>query len=100
MDTRILEEIGLTSGEVKAYAALLELGSSSTGPIANASRVSRSKLYSILDKLEKKGLASHVEENGVTYYQAADPSKINDYLREKEESLKKLKENFEKALPE
>ncbi|GAG26288.1 unnamed protein product, partial [marine sediment metagenome] len=47
MDTKILEEIGLTQGEIKTYLALLKLGSSSTGPIAKESQVSRSKLYSI-----------------------------------------------------
>jgi len=31
MDTKILEEIGLTPGEIKTYLALLKLGSSSTG---------------------------------------------------------------------
>src|SRR3989344_1905685 len=100
MDTKILEELGLTLGEIKVYLALLKLGSSSTGPIAKESQVSRSKLYIILDKLEKKGLASHVEEKGVTYFQAAEPSKIKDYLKEKEETVKKLQQDFEKFLPQ
>ena len=66
MDARILEEIGLTAGERKTYLALLKLGLSSTGPIAKLAQVSRSKLYSILDKLEKKGLASHIEDRKST----------------------------------
>ncbi len=99
MDTAILEKIGLTPGERKAYMALLELGSSSTGPLANRSQVSRSKLYSIMDKLEKKGLASHVEKNGVVYYQAVEPAKVKDYLKEKKEELEVLEEEFEKFLP-
>ncbi|MCX6778548.1 MAG: hypothetical protein NT157_06765 [Candidatus Micrarchaeota archaeon] len=100
IDVRILEEIGLTPGEIKTYMALLELGSSSTGPIAKKSRVSRSKLYIILDKLEKKGLVSYTNKNGVTYFQAAEPSKIKDYLQEKEDELENLKKNFEEMLPE
>ena len=74
MDTKILEEIGLTHGEIKTYLALLTLGSSSTGPIAKESGVSRSKLYIILDKLEKKGLVSHIEKDGIIYFQSADPA--------------------------
>lgn len=99
MDTKILERIGLTPGEIKAYMALLELGSSSTGPLANKSQVSRSKLYSIMDKLEKKGLASHVEKNGVVYFQAVEPAKVKDYLKEKKEELETLETEFEKFLP-
>lgn len=99
MNTKILEEIGLTSGEIKTYLALLKMGTSSTGPIAKESQVSRSKLYSILDKLEKKGLASHVERNGITYFQAVEPAKIKDYLKKKEEELQKLEKEFQTFLP-
>jgi sugar-specific transcriptional regulator TrmB len=100
METRILEEIGLTPGEIKTYLALLKIGSGSTGPLAKESQVSRSKLYIILDKLEKKGLVSHNEKNGITYFQASEPLKIKDYISEKEKSLSILKKDFEKFLPE
>jgi len=99
MQTKFLEELGLTQGEIKAYLALLKLGSSSTGPIAKESCVSRSKLYEILDKLEKKGMVSHIEKNGVIYFQSVEPRKIKDYIKEKEENLKKLRKDFEKFLP-
>ncbi len=99
MNTAILEEIGLTPGEIKTYLALLKIGTSSTGPIAKESQVSRSKLYSILDKLEKKGLASHIERNGTTYFQAVEPAKIKDYLKKKEEELQKLEKEFQTFLP-
>ena len=100
MDTNLLLELGLTAGEIKTYLALLKLGSASTGPIAKESQVSRSKLYLILDKLEKKGLASHNEKNGIIYFQASEPSKIKDYINEKEKSIEKLKYEFNKFLPE
>jgi predicted transcriptional regulator len=100
MDVKILEKIGLTKGEIKAYLALLKLGSSSTGPIAKSSGVSRSKLYTIMDKLEEKGLASHVDRHGVRYYHAVEPSKIKDYLKEKENELRKLEDEFDEFLPQ
>src|SRR3989344_1119585 len=99
METQILTEIGLTPGEIKTYLALLKIGSSSTGPLAKESQFSRSKLYAIRNKLEKKGLASHIDKNGVLYYQAVEPSKIKDYLKERESELKKLGEKFEQFLP-
>lgn len=100
METQILEEIGLTAGEIRAYLALISLGSSSTGPIAKESGVSRSKLYMILDKLEKKGFVSHVEKDGVLYFQAVEPQKIRDYLQRKEEEIKSLEKRFENFLPQ
>lgn len=100
MNTQLLEQIGLTKGEIKVYLALLKLGSSSTGFIAKESQVSRSKLYSILDKLEKKGLASHIEKNGVIYFQAAEPVRIKEYIQEKEKNLKKLEKDFENFIPQ
>ena len=100
MDTQLLQEIGLTSGQTKTYLALLKLGSVSTGPLAKESQVSRSKLYSILDKLEKKGLVSHIEKSGVIYFQAVEPGKIKDYLHQKEEDLKQLQDKFEHFLPQ
>jgi len=99
MDTSLLEKIGLTPGEIKAYLALLKLGSSSSGPLAKESGVSRSKLYSILDKLEKKGLASHIDKRGVIYFQAVEPAKVKDYIHEKEDELKRLEEEFDELLP-
>lgn len=100
MDTKLLERIGLTPGEIKAYLALLALGPSSTGPLAKRSQVSRSKLYWIMDKLEKKGLASHVERDSITYFQAVEPTKIDDYIQEREDGLRTLREEFIKFLPQ
>lgn len=99
MDTGLLEQLGLTKGEIKAYLAMLKLGSTSTGPLAKESGVSRSKLYSILDRLEKRGLASHVEERGVIQFQAAEPAKIKDYIKAREEELNGLETEFDKFLP-
>jgi len=99
MEVKTLERIGLTPGEIKAYLALLKAGPSSTGGIARHSGVSRSKIYLIMDNLEKKGLASHVDRSGVRYFQAVEPSKIRDYLKEKQGELETLGKEFEKLLP-
>ncbi len=45
-------------------------------------------------------MVSHVEKNGVIYFQAGDPIKIKDYLSNKEDNLKKLQKDFKKFLPE
>lgn len=99
MDTEPLLKAGLTEGEVKVYLALLRLGASTAGPIAYEARVARSKLYDILDRLAKKGLVSHAVENGVKRFSPADPSRLRDFLRTKEEDIKLQRERIEHILP-
>ncbi|MBS3167698.1 hypothetical protein J4216_01085 [Candidatus Woesearchaeota archaeon] len=45
MDIMILREAGLTEGEIKVYLALLELGTSTSGPIVEKSGVARSIIF-------------------------------------------------------
>ncbi|MFC1801366.1 helix-turn-helix domain-containing protein [Nanoarchaeota archaeon] len=95
-----LEEIGLTKSEIKVYLALLELGSSTTGPIVEKSGASSSKIYEVLEKLIEKGLVSYIVESGVKHFEAADPKRIMDYMNEKERRLKEQKDEVKKILPE
>ncbi len=100
MELKLLEEIGLTKSEIKVYLALLELGSSSTGPIVDKSGAASSKIYEILDRLMQKGLASYVIKAGTKYFEAADPKRLLDYMQEKEQQLKKQEQELTKLLPE
>ena len=75
METEVLEKAGLTLGESKVYLSLLELGQSSITNIVTKSKVSTSKSYDILNRLEEKGLVSHVIISGVKHFKAASPNK-------------------------
>lgn len=99
METEIFEKIGLTNSEAKVYLALIELGSTSKGPLVKKSRIASSKVYEIMDKLIDKGLASYVLKNKVKYFKAASPRRIKDYLEEKKKEIDKQEESFEKILP-
>ena len=94
-----LKEIGLTDGEVKVYLALLKLGSSKTGAIATNAGVSSSKVYKILARLEKKGLASHVLKDGTTHFRALEPRRILDYIDDEKSQLDEKRLIVEKMLP-
>ena len=96
---KYLQELGFTSGEEKAYLALLKLGSSSSGAIAKEAGVSRSKLYEILEKLTRKGIVSHFKKNNVSYFTAAPPKRILDFIEEKKVNLEQQKVTFQKILP-
>jgi predicted transcriptional regulator len=100
MDTSILREAGLTDGEIKVYLALLELGSSTTGPITEKSGIARSIIYQILDKLTQKGLVSQIIKEKTKYFQAAEPNKILEYIEERKSKLEENKRMVEKFLPE
>lgn len=100
MKIEILRDIGLTDSEINVYLALLELGSSATGKIVEKSKVASSKIYEILDKLIQKGLVSFIVQSGVKHFEAAPPSRIMDYMQEKEEAFTKQKKELQNILPE
>lgn len=100
MNPRILQEIGLTEGETKVYMALLELGTTTTGPLIDKSGISASKAYRILDRLAKKGLVTYIIKEKTKYFKAADPNRILDYLDEKEKEIADKKQEIKKILPQ
>ena len=51
MDTKILEDIGLTNAEIKVYLALLELGVSGAGNIIEKSRLQSSVVHNTINNL-------------------------------------------------
>ncbi len=100
MALEILQELGLTKSEISTYLALLELGQSTTGPIVDKAKISSSKIYEILDKLIQKGLVSYILKGKVKYFEATNPERILDLLKEKEKELEKQRNEIKKLLPE
>jgi sugar-specific transcriptional regulator TrmB len=100
MDIGPLKEIGLTDGEIKVYFALLGLGETTTGPVVKQSGVSLSKVYLILEKLAKKGLVANIVKENVRYFRASSPSRLFDYLKEKEGILKDQERKLKEITPE
>ncbi len=99
IENKLFEKLGLTNGEIKVYSSLLSLGESSIGLIVKESKVSKSKIYDILDKLITKGFVSYSIKNNVKYFFVNDPHTIIDYLNKKEEDIIKNKREIEKILP-
>ena len=89
-----LQEIGLTKWESQTYLALLELGSTTTGPLVEKSQVPQSKIYSVLDSLSKKGLSSYILKGKTKYFQAAEPQKILSLYKEKQKKVETLLSNL------
>ena len=95
----MLERIGLTKGEIKVFLSLNKLGQTTTGPIAKESKVSKSKIYDILDKLIEKGLVGYIIKNGTKHFMANDPHMILEYIDKKEQEINKTREEVNKILP-
>lgn len=100
MKKEILESVGLTSNESKIYIALLELGKVNINKIADKTGLHRRTIYDCLQRLEDKGLVGFSIENKTRYFNAVDPHKLLDFLREKEESIKDKEKKVENILPE
>jgi HTH-type transcriptional regulator, sugar sensing transcriptional regulator len=94
-----LLKIGLTEGEAKVYAALLELGPSSVGPVRKRTKISHSNIYEILERLITKGIVTVIINNNIKIFQAVSPSNLTLFLDKKEEELNKQRIILKKALP-
>lgn len=99
MNEKLLEEIGLTKGEIKVYLTLLKLGETTTGRIIEEAQISSGKIYEILERLIKKGLASFIIKEKTKYFSAASPNRILDYVHEKEKDLNQKEQELLKELP-
>ncbi len=100
MDITPLREAGLTEGETKVYLALNEIGLSTIGPILEKSRITKSIIYRILDRLIEKGLVSYVIKDKTRHYQAAQPEKILEYIDTRKREMDENKAKVEAMLPE
>lgn len=90
MNKEILKEIGLQDSEITIYLALLKLKDSTATQITQYTGLHRSNIYDIIEKLREKGLVSFVIKNNVKYFRASSPTKILDFIKEKEAKIKNI----------
>jgi len=100
MEIKALRDIGLSEGETKVYMALIKLGQTKTGALAKEASVSSSKVYKILDRLEKKSLVGHIIIGKIKFFSATDPNRLLDYVDDKEKELDKQKEVIKNLIPQ
>ena len=100
MDSKVLEQIGLTTNEAKTYLALLELGQSTTGAILTRSGLNSGKIYEILENLKQKGLVSETTVDRVRRFSAAPPEQLEEFLAQKKTALAKEEEIVKQLVPE
>lgn len=85
-----LKELNLNDKEVKVYLSLLMLGQSAVNAVAKKANLNRVSTYDILKSLLERGFVSYVIISGVKHFEAVDPSKFLDSLKEKQEKIKSV----------
>jgi sugar-specific transcriptional regulator TrmB len=88
----MLKELGLTDSESRVYLALLDLGPSLAGQISRKTGIHRRNVYDITERLIKKGLIGYILKNNRRLFEAANPERFLDAMKEKEVE-------FQEALP-
>lgn len=100
MNTHALKNIGLTDNEIKIYLDLLKSGSSTAYEIGKRTGIYRVHVYDKLEQLMNKGLVTYIYQGAKKFFQATNPSKIQQYLEEKKKELEVQEEGFFSLLPE
>ena len=90
METEILEDIGMTRGEIKVYLALLELGETTAGFVKKKTKLQNSVVHLCIGNLIDKGLINYVEKGKRRFYTATEPDKLLGFLDEKRRRLQEI----------
>ena len=90
MNQKFLEEVGLTAMEAKVYLSLLEKGSCRAGEISRHTGIHRRSVYDAMERLIEKGLASYIKTNNRRYFEAANPERMLELLKEKEDNIRQI----------
>ncbi len=95
-----LEKLGFTRLEARIYVGLLRLGRLSAGEITKNTGIHRRNVYDSLARLIEKGFVSYATVNRRKLFNASPPSRLLEFLGEKQESLRRDEMEARKILPE
>lgn len=82
-----LKQAGLTENESKIYLSLVDNGPSLAGRISRLTGLHRRTVYDVTEMLIKKGLIGYILKNNRRYFEASNPNRILEMLKEKEDLL-------------
>jgi len=89
-----LRELGLANEEIEVYLAMLKLGPSLASKVSEETKINRSHVYQLLERLIAKGFVSYVIKENRKYFSAVNPEKIIEIIKEKEQKLKDILPNL------
>jgi sugar-specific transcriptional regulator TrmB len=75
-----LHSIGLSKNESQVYVVLCTLGLCKAGDVVKKTKLHRMLVYTALDQLVDRGLATRSKNTGGAVFQAADPKALRGYI--------------------
>jgi len=89
-----LKQAGLTDNESKVYLALLDLGPSLAGQVSRKIGLHRRTVYDTTEMLIKKGLIGYILKNNRRLFQASNPNRFLEIIKEKQNILEPIVESL------
>ncbi len=83
----VLQDLGLSVNESKVFVALLNLGATTAGKIAEKCKLHRTNVYDALERLCEKGLASFILKDETKLFEAAEPQSLTRLVEERRAKL-------------
>jgi sugar-specific transcriptional regulator TrmB len=94
--TNVLESLGFSKNEIIVYLELIREGKASALDISKKTKIHRSNVYDILEKLFEKGIVDEATENEKKIFYPINPEDLLDYLKQKELELENILPEIEK----
>jgi len=96
MYSDILTKLDLAKNEAIIYETLLKHGRSSVGSISVFSQIHRRNVYDSINRLIEKGYVFEIIQKKDNKYEAVNPQKLMEGIKEKENILKEIMPSLEK----
>lgn len=96
----LFQKIGLSAKESHAFLELIQLGSCPVSVWAKHSKVNRSSMYVLLNRLESQGLITTFDYQGVKHVQAVAMAELPALLFDKQHKLEQTRDLLIKSLPD
>lgn len=100
MDSKELQQYGLSEKEARIYLALMEMGPSAVSEIAFRAKINRTTAYDILENLVRYTLVSYVGDKKTKHYVAENPELLVSFLNQQSREFKEKAEQAKHKLPE
>jgi sugar-specific transcriptional regulator TrmB len=92
-ETKYLNSLGLTEYEAKALVSLIKKNSLEAPEISSITGIPKTRVYDVLEKLEKKALVISLEGRPKKYQAIEKEKIIEKLLQEKKKEFKEIEEN-------
>jgi sugar-specific transcriptional regulator TrmB len=100
MNTELLQQIGLTKSQAKAYIALIKFGDLSAPELAIKVGETRTNAYMVLDKLVDLGLVSKKERAKKLIYEPTNPTNLERLIEDKRKDILATEKQVRDSMPQ